>query len=694
MIPDMSAALAESLAPVSSADPSTSANEPPPGEEEEGYGSEYEEDLEEEGSPEEEAASLPNPIGDLSAGLAESIAAPDEFRPDAQVQPIPQPDAPDEAQDASSEPNEDQTLPNPVGELAPDLAQAVAAPDPSDAALPNPVDEVAPELVQGAASGEPPADGNEEDSREAAVPEEPLPNLINDASPDLVQAVAEPDSGESLPNPIGEVAPEITQAVAAPDSEESGEVLPNSMNEVSSELAEAVGLPDSQESTDLPPNPANEGSPDLARDIPGSESDQGPEPPSDGADLPPDDPEAMLPPDDMSGFPGGTATDLPAPSGDADDEAKPEPEPEPEPEGEGEGDGGGGDDEAGMIVDDSFHDRTPLIMGRFGCDHSVSHLPPLVDDPARDAMNELLLDRFLKNGALPIPENRMSLVQFVQRQKVNAVCVSNFVEARRLQELSRRLLHAISSTTAHDYTQSRIDSVEEKLKDVTALIDGFHRETVELGRDLTKDQRNRRKDLDKHHEEELNQFEDKWNREEFLMRFAKPSSYLLQVKKIERSLVMAKDFEKAELYRKQVASLEKEESVLAQHRAEREMKIQHQKLLDKQQIEVEAFERTCEQQRLVFLHDRELLLEKLHARQLSLTNEVEMRKNSRETLPPLIPGRGHFVTQESAMTPRTIQRFAAYKTCVKTPKVVVKPLGVINKKHGNKRRAESMLDTV
>jgi hypothetical protein len=59
----------------------------------------------------------------------------------------------------------------------------------------------------------------------------------------------------------------------------------------------------------------------------------------------------------------------------------------------------------------------------------------------------------------------------VQRQEVNAVCVSNFAEARRFQEISRRLLHVMSSAEAHAYTQTRIEGVEEKLRAVAAAID-------------------------------------------------------------------------------------------------------------------------------------------------------------------------------------------------------------------------------
>jgi hypothetical protein len=208
---------------------------------------------------------------------------------------------------------------------------------------------------------------------------------------------------------------------------------------------------------------------------------------------------------------------------------------------------------------------------------------------------------------------------------------------------------------------------------------------------LERGQAERRRQIDQQHEQELIRFEDKWNNEDFLLRFAKPSGFLLEVKKIERTLVISKDFEKAESYRKQAAALELAESGSAQQRAEREMKICHERLLQRQAIELDFFEDACLRAKFRFNAQREMAFSKLKVRQMSVQTEIERKRNSRETLPPLVPGVGAIGSESPIMTPRTVQRFSAYKTCENRPKIVVKPLGPITKKLGNRLRGIKLI---
>jgi hypothetical protein len=283
----------------------------------------------------------------------------------------------------------------------------------------------------------------------------------------------------------------------------------------------------------------------------------------------------------------------------------------------------------------------------------------------------------------------MPLVQYVQRQKVNALSVSNFVEAQNLQDIARRLVQAITAASARDYSQARIETLESKLQNLVGRLDDFHRETRARVRDRQAEHSERRSQLVSHHNGELGLFEEKWNSQDYLIRFAKPSPYLLQVKKIERSLVLAKNFEKAEEYRRQAAALERAESGTAQQRAERAMQVQHRQLIQKQLGELRAFDEWARRDLIMLQHTRQLELVALTARQVSLRNEIEMRKNSKVVPPTVAPSKG--ADDGAVMTPRTIQRFSEYKTCIKQPKIIVKPLGTIGRKLGARRKPSTLL---
>lgn len=319
--------------------------------------------------------------------------------------------------------------------------------------------------------------------------------------------------------------------------------------------------------------------------------------------------------------------------------------------------------------------------------HSVSHLPPLETSPELDAQSEKFLNRFLEKGKLPPQENRMQLVQYVQRQKVNAVVQNKFVEAAKFQGISQQLNQALIEAQFQDQNQQKIDALELKLDETKDRISHFNKETTELTKDLQEKLTQRRYQLETHQEEELNKFEDQWNDEEFLVKFAKPSSYLLQVKKIERSLVLTKNFERAEDYRKKVNELEKEESEGAQRRAETEMKKLYQKILKKHETELEQLEDYSKRTLDLLAKDREITLQSLIARQNKLEAEIEsLQQISKQpaTLPPLVATRTLEKTGGDVMTPRTIQRYSAYKTNIHQPKLKVRPLGIINQKKKKK----------
>jgi hypothetical protein len=307
----------------------------------------------------------------------------------------------------------------------------------------------------------------------------------------------------------------------------------------------------------------------------------------------------------------------------------------------------------------------------------VSHLPPLESDG--DDFREHALARFLADGSLPPPEGRGLLVQYVERQRVNALCAGDFAAARRYQQTSQRLQLLFSQQNTQEFVRQRVDAVELKLQDVAAAIEDYNRETEHIIREELSRQDARRCEMEQLHAEDLGKFEQRWNNEEFLARFAKPSSDLLAVKRVERLLVIAKDLEAAEAAKLRVARLEHEESESAQLRAEAEMRAQHAKMLQKQDSEMVMFVDTSNAQLAVIESQREQGLRALVARHAQLTAELESIRASRpQPLPAFNPQPGK--ADDVTMTPRTVQRYSAFKTNVGQPKVVVRPLGAIKQK--------------
>jgi hypothetical protein len=174
------------------------------------------------------------------------------------------------------------------------------------------------------------------------------------------------------------------------------------------------------------------------------------------------------------------------------------------------------------------------------------------------------------------------------------------------------------------------------------------------------------------HATELRAFEDRWNDSEHLRKFAKPSSSLLEIKQIERSMVLTKMFDQAHSFKQKVRALEKVESGWAQDRAVSEMEKERDKLLRKQQLELENFDLHCARQTEVIRQAQELKKSAFNARQTKLASEIEDWTTHPATSlplssPPIFP--------KEVMTPRTAKRYSAFKRIAKPPVITVEPLG-------------------
>ena len=107
------------------------------------------------------------------------------------------------------------------------------------------------------------------------------------------------------------------------------------------------------------------------------------------------------------------------------------------------------------------------------------------------------------------------------------------------------------------YQQEKIEQHEPKLNDTTKRLEDVEYETKEM---ISKEKNalsGKRYTLERQHVHELDQFEERWNDETFLKKFAKPSNELNGLRSIERTLVAGRDFAGAEETRAKIEMLER-----------------------------------------------------------------------------------------------------------------------------------------
>lgn len=310
---------------------------------------------------------------------------------------------------------------------------------------------------------------------------------------------------------------------------------------------------------------------------------------------------------------------------------------------------------------------------------SLTKLPPLATTPEIDEENALMLKKYLATGRFPPHNQREQLIQYVQREKINALVQNDYVKAQKMHDTVTTLLKELTISDSKARTRSAFQSLEEKLEVVKDEITKTNKDLKKALKAEENKQKNRRKTLIAQQNLELDEFEEHWNDETFLrMNFAKPSSQLLMLKQLERQMILAKMFDRADEIKKKSIELEKKESAEAQETAYQERDKAQKKIEERHKLALDVFEQHSKKIINQIQRNHDIKMQALEARKTKLESEIEEMKRTQTSAPLKLSPIPENV--ETVMTARTAQRYSSYKTTKKSPMITIKPLGKIKRR--------------
>lgn len=359
-----------------------------------------------------------------------------------------------------------------------------------------------------------------------------------------------------------------------------------------------------------------------------------------------------------------------------------------------------------------------------------SQLEPLETNAEQDQLCEKQLRDFQKSGTIPDNSDQQRLAQYVQRQKVNAIVSNSYKDAAKLEITLKNLVHMINESQKISTTNQRITMIQQKMEENNSKIEELDKETKILIENEQQRLESLRQEKEAQQENELKDFEVKWNDEDFLRKFAKPSVKLIQKQSLLHSYVILKEFDAAEDVKNDISKMEADESNVAQKKAEMSMMKEQERLLDKHENGIEAYKYYADCQLNEIIQQQEVKMRPLLARKKRLEAELDeliQIQLSEQQLPSInmqkvtksapasslassVPtsrmkkkspmttmNKGKPVnnaprTNSSltpVMTPRTRERYLTYKTQMRNPRITVKPLGNVIPKDRKRRNEKS-----
>ena len=195
----------------------------------------------------------------------------------------------------------------------------------------------------------------------------------------------------------------------------------------------------------------------------------------------------------------------------------------------------------------------------------------------------------LKHKKAPPAHLRGKLLQKLKSDTVDCLIAQDYDRAAALEAAANFLMEQYECEMVQKMKDEegetviqRLGTARENLKREEArwvkIMDVFKSEQV----------RDRRALADKH-ADEMKEFEEQWGNPANLIQYNKPSSQLLFLRKQQKRLALAKQFQEAKRVKLNADKLEKTETVNAEVKAITAMQLAYEKLKEKQAKEVECF---------------------------------------------------------------------------------------------------------
>ena len=199
------------------------------------------------------------------------------------------------------------------------------------------------------------------------------------------------------------------------------------------------------------------------------------------------------------------------------------------------------------------------------------------------------LDAMIKRGKLPEYEMRPFVVTYAKEETMRSVINEEYERAAKIEKAIKVMMASLrrdeASLDCNQQTLVLKNQLAAAQEQQQSLQTEFQKRITEL-----KDNENRRLDqLYERHEAQRKSFEEDWARPQAVKAFSKPSSSLLQIRKMQKKHALAHDFEQAIRLKAAGDEMQREESDKASKLAQASMKVAYATLIEKQERELDCF---------------------------------------------------------------------------------------------------------
>jgi hypothetical protein len=272
----------------------------------------------------------------------------------------------------------------------------------------------------------------------------------------------------------------------------------------------------------------------------------------------------------------------------------------------------------------------------------TAQIQPLYSDAD---LNRALLD-FRQRRVVPPLAMQVPLVAFAHFVMNQLIDSEEYDEAQQIEGVIRALADAFRRAENEETLVAHVQGLENRLLEAKQMQATCEVTWEQRIGEFKERATHKMELLREKHEAERRNFEGQCQSPEFLQKFTKPSSQLLQLLKVQKNLALQHNFEGAKQVKERAKELQRQETDEAQKRAMRSVQQNYEKLCFRQRREIECAE--ANDIRKLKQMENEMKREKEAAEKLNKQAELRMKEQRMTLKRPVIPTNSRAASAEMA----------------------------------------------
>ena len=208
------------------------------------------------------------------------------------------------------------------------------------------------------------------------------------------------------------------------------------------------------------------------------------------------------------------------------------------------------------------------------------------------ARSQQAIHNFLTHGIVPAALQRQKVAQYIKKQQVDSMLNGDYHEAAHYFRICNKFVDACKVTrdTSNDDERKQamkeeIYQLEYKIDDINTAIDAKLEAVRQEGETM-------RTNADQKHEDDVRNFIEKWENEDALISFSKPSFTLQELRRKEKQAILGKNYEAASRLKNEADELEQQETAKAQKLAQQTLEKERTVIEEKYNRQLESINKT------------------------------------------------------------------------------------------------------